>query len=171
MISAEQNLILCDIDPSIKDEIQSSLDPFYPNYETADKLMTSSMACPALPLCGLAVAEAERGLPGVNERLRALMTKVGLDSSTSFVVRMTGCPNGCARPYMAELGFVGDGPNSYQIWLGGAPVLTRTAYPYKAKMKDPDLEMTIEPILRMFKNLRHDFEAFGDFCHRMGAFK
>ena len=169
MISAEQNLILCDIDPSIKDEIQSSLDPFYPNYETADKLMTSSMACPALPLCGLAVAEAERGLPGVNERLRALMTKVGLDSSTSFVVRMTGCPNGCARPYMAELGFVGDGPNSYQIWLGGAPNHSRLAEPFMDKMKLDKMEETLEPLFYFYRTRRLNAEeSFGDFCARMG---
>ncbi len=72
------------------------------------------MACPALPLCGLAVTEAERGLPDLNRRFRVLLGRLGLGSST-LVVRMTGCPNGCARPYMAEIGLVGDGPNSYQV--------------------------------------------------------
>lgn len=72
------------------------------------------MACPALPLCGLAVTEAERGLPDVNRRIRALLTRLGM-ADEQLVIRMTGCPNGCSRPYMAELGFVGDGPNSYQV--------------------------------------------------------
>ena len=94
-----------------------------------------SMACPALPLCGLAISEAERGLPDVNKRIRALLNRLGFDESEQFVVRMTGCPNGCSRPYMAELGFVGDGPNSYQLWLGGTPSQTRLAEPFMERMK------------------------------------
>lgn len=93
------------------------------------------MACPALPLCGLAISEAERGLPDVNLRIRNLLNKLGFDQAEQFCVRMTGCPNGCSRPYMAELGFVGDGPNSYQIWLGGSPAQTRLAEPYLDRMK------------------------------------
>ncbi len=80
-----------------------------------DSIDRLSMACPALPLCGLAVTEAERSLPDVNRRLRALLDRVGLPQQQELTARMTGCPNGCARPYMAELGFVGDGPNSYQV--------------------------------------------------------
>lgn len=75
------------------------------------------MACPALPLCGLATTEAERALPDINVRIRASMAKAGLPADATLIVRMTGCPNGCARPYIAELGFVGDGPNSYQVRL------------------------------------------------------
>lgn len=93
------------------------------------------MACPALPLCGLAISEAERGLPDVNLRIRNLLNKLGFDQAEQFCVRMTGCPNGCSRPYMAELGFVGDGPNSYQLWLGGSPAQTRLAEPYLDRMK------------------------------------
>merc|ERR1712025_786553 len=138
--------------------------------EEIDPLARLSMSCPALPLCGLAQTEAERIMPSYIERIRSVLSKLDMDGE-EILMRMTGCPNGCARPYMAELAFVGDGPNSYQVWLGGSPVLTRTAYPYKAKMKDPDLEITIGPILTMFKNQRHRFETFGDFCHRMGACK
>jgi sulfite reductase (ferredoxin) len=79
-----------------------------------DVLDRLSMACPALPLCGLAITEAERGLPDVNTRVRALINKLGLPD-LELTMRMTGCPNGCARPYMAEIGFVGDGPNTYQV--------------------------------------------------------
>ena len=93
------------------------------------------MACPALPLCGLAISEAERGLPDVNRRIRSLLGNLGFDESEQFVIRMTGCPNGCTRPYMAELGFVGDGPNSYQLWLGGTPSQTRLAEAFKERMK------------------------------------
>lgn len=100
-----------------------------------DGLDRLSMACPALPLCGLAISEAERGMPDMNSRIRNLLTRLGFDESEHFVVRMTGCPNGCSRPYMAELGFVGDGPNSYQLWLGGTPAQTRLAEPFKERMK------------------------------------
>lgn len=80
-----------------------------------DPLNVTAMACPALPLCPLAIAEAERGAPDILKRIRNLFEKVRLKSTESLVVRITGCPNGCARPYMAELGLVGDGPNSYQV--------------------------------------------------------
>ena len=136
--------------------------------EDVDPLARLAMACPALPLCGLAQTEAERRMPSYVERIRSLLTKLNIDDE-EILMRMTGCPNGCARPYMAEIAFVGDGAKSYQIWLGGSPVLTRTAFPYMAKMKDEDLEATLEPVLAMFVQQRQQFEAFGDFCHRLGS--
>ena len=90
--------------------------------EEIDPLTRLSIACPALPMCGLAINEAERVMPTYVERMRALLDKLDLGSE-EIMMRMTGCPNGCARPYMAELAFVGDGPKSYQIWVGGSPVL------------------------------------------------
>merc|ERR1719506_3248169 len=169
MLTAEQNLILCEIDPAWKEEIQQQLESVgYVDYSKADLLDVKSMACPALPLCGLAVTEAERGLPAVNKRVRALLTKVGLSQQESFVIRMTGCPNGCARPYMAELGFVGDGPNTYEVWLGGCPDLTRLAEPYQQKVKLREFEETLEPLFAFFKSRRKAGESFGDFCSRIG---
>ncbi|MHC5831539.1 MAG: sulfite reductase, ferredoxin dependent, partial [Nostoc sp.] len=89
-----------------------------------EPLVRYAMACPALPTCGLAITESERAIPGILERVRALLDKIGLQNE-HFVVRMTGCPNGCARPYLAELAFVGSAPESYQLWLGGSPNQTR----------------------------------------------
>merc|ERR1712183_1018861 len=109
----------------------------------------------------------ERIMPSYIERMRSVMEKVGVDDE-EILMRMTGCPNGCARPYMAELAFVGDGPKSYQIWLGGSPVLTRTAFPYKPKVKNDQLEETLEPLFRYFIQQRTEFETFGDFCNRVG---
>eukprot|EP01026_Neomeris_dumetosa_P037957 TRINITY_DN3087_c0_g1_i3.p4 TRINITY_DN3087_c0_g1~~TRINITY_DN3087_c0_g1_i3.p4 ORF type:complete len:143 (-),score=23.18 TRINITY_DN3087_c0_g1_i3:269-697(-) len=85
-----------------------------------------------------------------------------------MVVRMTGCPNGCSRPYMAELGFVGDGPNSYQLWLGGSLNQTRLAQVYMERMRVKDLETTLEPIFFYWKLNRKADEGFGDFCARVG---
>lgn len=169
VLSPTQSIIFRDIDPKDKAEIEGILrEHGQAPIEEVDPLARLSMACPALPLCGLAQTEAERRMPSYIERVRGLLTKMKIDDE-EILMRMTGCPNGCARPYMAELAFVGDGPNSYQIWLGGSPVLTRTAYPYIAKMKDDKLEDTLEPILAMFIQQKEEFEAFGDFCHRVGA--
>lgn len=95
------------------------------------------------------------------------MTQCGLEKE-SLVVRMTGCPNGCARPYMAELGFVCDGPGTYQMWLGACPNQTRISEAFMDKMKLETMEETFEPIFMMYKGQRSPNEAFGDFCHRVG---
>lgn len=169
IMSPTQSIVMRDIDPKDKDNINAVLrEHGVLPVEEVDPLNRLAMACPALPLCGLAQTEAERIMPSYLERIRAVLDNMNL-SDEEILIRMTGCPNGCARPYMAELAFVGDGPKSYQVWLGGSPVLTRTAYPFMAKMKVDDLEKTLEPILAMFIQQREQFEAFGDFCHRVGA--
>merc|ERR1712087_701045 len=169
VMSPTQSLLFKDIKPEDRAGFEQILvEHGIKPIEEVDPLARLSMACPALPLCGLAQTEAERLMPSYLERIRVVMDKMGL-SDEEILIRMTGCPNGCARPYMAELAFVGDGPKSYQVWLGGSPVLTRTAYPYKAKMNRDALEETMEPILAMFIQQRMEFEAFGDFCHRVGA--
>lgn len=169
ILSPTQSIIFRDIDPKDKAEFESILrEHGLKPLEEVDPLNRLAMACPALPLCGLAQTEAERIMPSYLERIRAVLNKMDL-ADEEMVIRMTGCPNGCARPYMAELAFVGDGPKSYQVWLGGSPVLTRTAWPFKAKMDVDDLEATLEPILALFKAQREEFEAFGDFCNRVGA--
>jgi sulfite reductase (ferredoxin) len=126
-----------------------------------------SIACPALPTCGLAITESERIIPTILGRIRGLLTQMGLPEE-SFVVRMTGCPNGCARPYMAELGLVGSGPEAYQLWLGGSPNQTRLARAYMQKLPDAQLETTLEPMFAFFKASRKKAESFGDFCDRVG---
>jgi sulfite reductase (ferredoxin) len=168
-ITPNQNLILRNVSPAWRDDILSTL--FAAGVKDLgewDPLEAASMACPALPLCGLAIAEAERGLPDVNARLRQVMARLGLPAAESFVVRMTGCPNGCARPYNAELGFVGDGPNSYQVWLGGSPGGTRMAELYAERVKVKELEAFFEPLFALFKADRRGDESFGDFAARVG---
>lgn len=168
-ITPNQNLILRNISPSWKEDILSTLQAAgIKDVKDWDPLEAGSMACPALPLCGLAIAEAERGLPDVISRIRNILGKLDMDISEKFVIRMTGCPNGCARPYNAELGFVGDGPNSYQIWLGGSPHGTRLAELYEGRVKLNDLEAFLEPLFALFKSQRRPSESFGDFCGRVG---
>merc|ERR1712146_23208 len=86
---------------------------------------------------------------------------VGLPENLSIITRMTGCPNGCARPYMAELAFVGDGPSTYQVWFGGAENLTRVGTPVLQKMHIKDLEKILTPVFVHFKENRKAGESFG----------
>ncbi|XP_019164179.1 PREDICTED: sulfite reductase 1 [ferredoxin], chloroplastic-like [Ipomoea nil] len=169
-ITPNQNIILCDIQRSWRRPITTALAQgglLLPRY--VDPLNLTAMACPAFPLCPLAITEAERGIPGILKRVRVMFEKVGLKYHESVVIRVTGCPNGCARPYVAELGLVGDGPNSYQIWLGGTTNQTSLAKPFKDKVKVQDLEKVLEPLFYHWKRKRQSrTEAFGDFTTRMG---
>ncbi|TXG73287.1 hypothetical protein EZV62_001866 [Acer yangbiense] len=169
-ITPNQNIILCDIRKAWKRPITTTLAQaglLLPRF--VDPLNVTAMACPAFPLCPLAITEAERGIPDILKRVRAVFEKVGLKYNESVVIRVTGCPNGCARPYMAELGLVGDGPNSYQIWLGGTPNQTSIARTFMNKVKVQDLEKVVEPLLYNWKQKRlTKEESFGDFSNRMG---
>ena len=168
LLTPSQDTILYDINPADKAAIAQILQRCgIKTVEEIDPLVRYSMACPALPTCGLATAESERAIPTILERIRALLVNVGLPDE-SFIVRMTGCPNGCARPYLAELGFVGNGPNTYQIWLGAAPNQTRLSQTFIEKLHIDDLETTFEPIFTFFKQSRLNQESFGNFCDRVG---
>lgn len=168
-LTAHQNLIFYEIAPADKAAIQAILDRcgVISDPSKIDRLERLAMACPALPTCGLAITESERAIPGILDRISTILDKVGLQNE-QFVVRMTGCPNGCARPYMAELAFVGSAPESYQVWLGGSPHQTRLAQPYMERLHHNDLETQLEPIFVYFKQAKTAEESFGDFCDRVG---
>ncbi|MGB6167576.1 MAG: sulfite reductase, ferredoxin dependent, partial [Geitlerinemataceae cyanobacterium] len=170
-VTPNHNVLFYDINPANQEEIQAILDRCgIKGEKEIDPLERYSMACPAMPTCGLAITESERVIPSILGRIRALLTKVGLPDE-HFVVRMTGCPNGCARPYLAELGFVGQGVEAYQIWLGACPNQTRLSQIYMDKMKIEDLETVFEPLFVYFKKYRKlepQPESFGDFCDRVG---
>ncbi|KAG4988161.1 hypothetical protein AAZX31_11G091500 [Glycine max] len=168
-ITPNQNIILTDVRAAWKRPITTTLAQaglLQPRF--VDPLNITAMACPAFPLCPLAITEAERGIPNILKRIRDVFDKVGLKYSESVVVRITGCPNGCARPYMAELGLVGDGPNSYQIWLGGNHKQTSLARSFMDRVKILDLEKVLEPLFYYWKQKRQSKESFGDFTNRMG---
>ena len=168
VLSANHNILLYDINPEDQPKIQQILDEHGIAKESdIDPLVRYAMACPAFPTCGLAIAESERAIPGILKRIRVLLDKIGLEQE-HFVTRMTGCPNGCARPYVAELGFVGSLPGTYQIWLGGSPDQTRLAQPFVDRLAIDELESFLEPIFVYFKQDRQLEESFGDFCSRVG---
>ncbi len=168
-LTPHHNVILYEIEPDNQQAIEQILVGYgvQADPSTLNPLVRYSMACPALPTCGLATTESERVMPSVLKRIEVLLDKVGLEQE-HFVVRMTGCPNGCARPYMAELAFVGSAPETYQVWLGGSSNQTRLAQTYLEKMHLNDLEAELEPVLVYFKHSRQLEEKFGDFCDRVG---
>lgn len=168
-LTPHHNVILCDIEPDKQQEIEQILTRYGVQIDpnSISPLVRYSMACPALPTCGLAITESERVMPSILQRIEKLLNKLGLEQE-ALVVRMTGCPNGCARPYMAEIGFVGSAPEAYQMWLGGSPDQTRLAVPYMERLHANDLETQLEPIFTYFKQSRLAEESFGDFCTRVG---
>lgn len=168
-LTANHNILLYEIDPQDQAAITKLLNThgIVTEPEKIDTLVRYSMACPALPTCSLAVTESERAIPSINARIRKLLQKVGLGDE-SIVIRMTGCPNGCARPYMAEIGFVGIVPETYQIWLGGTPNQTQLARTYTEKLNIAQLESFFEPLFVYFKQDRKPQESFGEFCDRVG---
>ena len=129
-------------------------------------LRRSSMACVALPTCGLALAESERYLPDLVTRLETALAEAGL-ANEEINIRMTGCPNGCARPYLAEIGFVGKAPGRYQIWLGGNHLSTRLNRLYRDNVKEQDIIAELQPLFIRFAADHLPGEGFGDFCHRV----
>ncbi len=124
-----------------------------------------ALACPALPLCGLAITEAERSLPHIIKRVNSLLERLKIHKQ--ILIRVTGCPNGCARPYMAEIGLVGSGVNEYQLWLGGTLNAQQLAKPYLQKMPLGKLEETIEPLLLSWKKNAAN-KDLGEYIHRIG---
>jgi sulfite reductase (ferredoxin) len=127
-----------------------------------------AFACPALPTCGLALTESERALPGVLDELQAELDALGLEGFDAHV-RMTGCPNGCARPYTAEIGLVGRGKKNYDIHLGGEPVGIRLNSVFAENIPRDELVNVLRPMLAHYRDRRLDAEGFGDFCHRLGV--
>ena len=128
-------------------------------------LHAASMACPALPTCGLALAESERMLPGFIDRIEKLLAEAGL-ADEEIIIRSTGCPNGCARPYMAEIGFVGKAPGRYQVWLGGDHTGSRLNRLWKEVIKEDEMEGEFRPVFTRFAQERQPGERFGDWCQR-----
>jgi len=166
-LSANQNVILARVSDADKAGITALLAKHGVKVDQqASVLHAASMACPSLPTCGLGLAESERYLPGLLDRLEKLLGEVGLGGE-EIIIRSTGCPNGCARPYMAEIAFVGKAPGRYQVWLGGNTAGNRLNRVWKDVLKDTDIETELRPLLVRFAAERTPGERFGDWCDRV----
>ena len=164
----QQNLLLTDI-PDRQTRLVDRIlaDHGVAGHRALSVVRRWSMACPALPTCGLAVAEAERVLPDVIAELEAELERLGV-ADAALTVRMTGCPNGCARPYTADLAFVGRSLHKYGLFVGGSMLGTRLGTLYADLVPRDRLVATVRPLLERYRDERLDDERFGDFCHRVG---
>lgn len=166
-LTPTQNLLIVNVEESTK----AAVDAVFAEHgvDTArqvSQVRHNSMACVSLPTCGLALAESERALPGILDNLEKVLGELGL-AEREIVIRMTGCPNGCARPYMAEIAFVGRAPDKYNILIGGNAGSTRLNREFKAGIKTADLAETLRPALLRWRDEALPGERFGDFADRV----
>ena len=167
-ITAQHNILLTNLSADAEAPIRKLLREYgVKTKEEISQARRFAMACPALPTCGLALAESERMLPGMLDTLETELADLGL-ANEEISIRMTGCPNGCARPYTAELAFVGRSLNKYNIYVGGAFEGTRLASEYAEMVSGDELLATVKPLLSYWREARQKGERFGDFCHRVG---
>lgn len=167
-VTAHQSLIFCDVAPEQRNELMGILRSH--NVRTSEQFTTArrwSMACVAWPTCGLAITESERALPGVMDELEKMVADLGLQDE-KFTVRMTGCPNGCARPYNADIGLVGKAKDKYTVYLGGGRLGKRLGFIYQDLVGRDALIPLLQPVFARFKDQRSGSESFGDFCNRLG---
>ena len=168
-LTAHQSILFCDLAAEQRPVLERILREHGVKLtEEISNVRRWSMACVAWPTCGLSITEAERALPGVIDQLEVELAKLGLDRET-FTVRMTGCPNGCARPYNSDIGLVGKSAGKYTVFLGGRLLGDRLNVNYKDSVPEADLIATLVPVLTYFKHERTAGETFGDFCHRKGV--
>lgn len=168
-LTAQQNILLTDIPEFQKPLFEAVLSEYgIVTKPEAVGAYRFAMACPALPTCGLALAEAERVLPAVMQQIEADLRALDM-ADEPLSVRMTGCPNGCARPYMGDIGFVGRTKDYYQVYVGGDWANTRMNVVYAPSVHLSQLAATIRPLLRLWQAERLPRESFGDFCHRLGV--
>ena len=167
-LTANQNLVIANIAPEQRPQIEELLKEFgISDSHRQSALRLSSLACVALPTCGLALAEAERYLPDLLTELENSIEAHGLRHD-AITIRMTGCPNGCARPFLAEIGFVGRAPGRYNVYLGGGFAGQRLSKLFRESVRAEAIKPLLDPLIADYANARNLGERFGDFCIRAG---
>ena len=165
-LTANQNVIVANVPGAKRAEIEALVDQ-YGITKGAGALRRNSIACVALPTCGLALAESERYLPDLMTELEESLATHGL-AEEEITIRSTGCPNGCARPFIAEIGLVGRGPERYHLYLGAAFDGSRLSKLYKEDVAASDIRDTLDPLFADFAKGRNPGEHFGDYLIRAG---
>ncbi|MDQ6890724.1 MAG: NADPH-dependent assimilatory sulfite reductase hemoprotein subunit, partial [Bacteroidota bacterium] len=165
--TGNQNIIISDVAAEDKETIHKILEQFkiIEHTESASVIRKNSMACVALPTCPLALAEAQRYMPSLISKIETLLSKYSLDEE-NIIIRMTGCPNGCARSYNAEIGFVGTAMGRYNMHLGGDHEGLRLNRVYKESLDEESILKELDAWFGNFKNERNDNEKFGDYSFR-----
>ncbi len=168
-LTAQQNILLTDIPAAQRRALAERLAAYGVVTDPARLgIQRFALACPALPTCGLALAEAERVSPAVVSQIEDELRELGLENEP-LSIRITGCPNGCARPYMGDIGFVGRTKDVYNIYIGGDQANTRLNTLYAQLIHRNDLAATLRPLFKLWHDERQPGETFGDFSHRMGV--
>jgi sulfite reductase (NADPH) hemoprotein beta-component len=165
-LTPNQNLIISRVSPVEREAVDELLQQYgIENSAQATPLRLNSMACVGFPTCGLAMAESERYLPTLIDKLDTLMQGLGL-SDDAVTIRMTGCANGCARPYIAEIGLVGKGPGRYSLFLGAGFAGDRLGARYLDNANEQEILESLAPLLTRYAQERQPDERFGDFIVR-----
>lgn len=168
-LSPNQNLIIANVTSEKKEEIQNLIDQYgLTDGKNYTGLRRNSMACVAFPTCGLAMAESERYLPSLISKIEDLLDEAGVNDE-EITIRMTGCPNGCARPALAEIAFIGKAPGKYNMYLGGGFKGERLNKLYKENIGEQEILESLRPILMDYGKERLEGEHFGDFVIRSGV--
>jgi sulfite reductase (ferredoxin) len=136
--------------------------------EALPPVLRHAISCPALPTCGQAITESERIMPEVVAEIQAELNAVGLKNDVVHL-RTSGSPNGCSRPYTAEIGIVGASVDMYSIYLGASPLGTRLGTLFAKNVKREQLPDRLRPVIEYYRDTRRPGEGFGDFCHRIGV--
>ncbi|GAX89087.1 assimilatory sulfite reductase (NADPH) hemoprotein subunit [Effusibacillus lacus] len=170
-LTPNQNLIIGNVTSQKKKKIEEIINAYGLTDGTPySALRRNSMACVALPTCGLAMAESERYLPTLLEKIELILDEAGLRDE-EIVIRMTGCPNGCARPALAEIAFIGKAPGKYNMYLGGGFSGNRLNKLYRENIGETEILEELRPILNRYAKEREEGEHFGDFVIRAGYVK
>jgi len=168
IVTPGQDLILSNIDAADRAQIDALLRAHgVRQADTLTPVRRWSLACPALPSCGLALTEAERVQDPIIGQIETALAQHNL-ATERLSVRITGCPNGCARPYIGDIGIVGRMPGFYALFVGGDFAGTRLNFLLLDRVAEAEIGATLEPLFRRFSMERHPDEGFGDFCHRHG---
>lgn len=168
-LTPNQNLIISNVSDDDREQITELLREFgIENSQQASPLRLHSMACVAFPTCGLAMAESERYLPSLIDRIDERLEVHGLRDE-AMTIRMTGCPNGCARPYIGEIGLVGKGPGQYNLYLGAGFAGDRLNKLYRENIDEEEILAALDPLFARYARERNNGEHFGDFAVRIGA--
>lgn len=168
-LTTNQNVTLAGVSPGDRARIDELLRAGGLQGIAAPKaLERNAMACVALPTCALAMAESERYLPSLLGKLDALMNELGL-ADAPITVRMSGCPNGCSRPFLAEIGFVGKAPGKYNVYLGGNARGERLNALYRENVGEQQILDSLRPLMEAYSTQRSEAEGFGDFLVRTGV--
>jgi sulfite reductase (ferredoxin) len=167
-LTPQQNILLTDVPAEARAELAGVLGAHGIRLPgELPPVVRDALACVALPTCGLAITEAERVLPEIAGAIQCALAEAGLDGQ-SVSLRVTGCPNGCARPYTAEIGLVGQSVDLYRIYLGASAVGTRLGFAFADNVPRAGIAARLRPLFRLYAAQRQPGESFGDFCHRLG---